>query len=63
MDAISLWATEKKDYIGIPPGVDVRPKFHWGFSWVVVCSGYVQFVLGFAQSWFRTDRMDPGPHS
>ena len=24
-----------------PSGADVRPKFHWGFSWVVVCSGYV----------------------
>ena len=24
-----------------PSGVDVRPKFHWGFSYVVICSGYI----------------------
>ena len=24
-----------------PSGADVRPKFHWGFSYVVICSGYI----------------------
>ena len=24
-----------------PSRADVRPKFHWGFSYFVICSGYI----------------------
>ena len=24
-----------------PSGADVRPKFHWGFSYVVICPVYI----------------------
>ena len=39
------------------PGADVRPKFHWGFSYVVICSGYIsdcfRVCLGLVLIFFR----------
>ena len=39
------------------PGADVRPKFHWGFSYVVICSGYFsdcfRVCLGLVLIFFR----------
>ena len=40
-----------------PSGADVRPKFHWGFSYVVICSGYIsdcfRVCLGLVLIFFR----------
>ena len=32
-------------YVRVFPGADVRPKFHLGVSYAVICSGYISDFL------------------